>query len=473
MYLGSLWYGGVEVINDARVADYADAFCLPAVDLDDAWAGLAAYGDHPADGPLPAPWYDPADPATGSFLGLVGVSIDTGSSPATAAVADAVTGDGGTPGPSIAGPREMLCKAVAYAADSAGLRAGLAWLDAALTGRAPTREDPAAEQAALTSGVLPPRWGAPPRPGGLEAPLQLYAEDTPTDLHTLFDVKLTDGPDVTATHLLAATPYAPAPRLVELQWTFTAGQPWLWAPPVPLGYTGLARWPHAYGTGSSPWAPATGLPVRWVMQRDLTGPLAARGADPLGPPCGGGSGCPPVQYLPRGAALPHPCAATQPLVPTYGHLADLADAALPGRATHVPIVVIDPGAGEMRRASVRIGRRLPGGHHDPTGRLLRWEMNVPYLPAGSRCVLDGRTRTAVTYCTATGDTLATVEAAVYGGGPVARYTPAAYGLGAGPLVWPTFPGAEDLRFTAHTEDNHAGGAGARVTLYAAQRQALV
>lgn len=474
MYLGWLRHGAVELVNDARVEAYARYHCLTGVQIEDAgW--LESYLGTSYAGPVgpAAPWFSAAEPASTGFLGLMGVSaVGLEASPRSRTVTAAAV-EGGTPGTPIAAPKEIVVTAVLVATSTAGFNYGLTWLSSVLEQRDTAGYDATGEQAHLSAVALPPRWGQPRRPGSMAAPLRLLAVDpadgaTPADERVLYDVVLTDGPDVSALHSLPATPSAPAPIAAEVTFTLTAASPWLWRPPQQLSYTTLAAWPHAYGTGGNPWVSATNLPVKWVMARDLPAPLTPRGEDPLNAACAAGGGCPTPVTLPRPAPDIDWCAATMPFVPRWGGLGDLKDAGLATGLEYAPLVVIEPGAAPMRRASVRIGRRLPGGFHDPSGLLLRTELNVPYLPAGCRCVLDGRSGTALVDCAPTGSAAGALDPAVP---PEKQYTPAVYGIRASPVTWPLLVGGEDLRVTAHAEDNFCA-AGAKFTLFAAGRQAL-
>lgn len=467
-YTGWLEYAGVELINDARVGAYAASHGIASVQVDDA-DGLTdylhtTYTDPATDRP---PWWDPSRPgASASFCGVLGISF-TGvdASPVEATVTNA-TGDGGSASPAVAGPREINATAILIANDRGGADLGLSWLGAALRGRPPVG------RASALPNTLPPRYGTPPRAGGLAPALRFLGADpalaNPGDVRTLYDVSFTGDLAVSGwTPLSGGDGTHPNPIAVELTFTLTACSPWIWRPAVQLAATPLAAYPTPYNTAGSPWSPGSSNPINWIMSRNMSAPFVPRGEDPATAVCAGGSGCPPMLTIPR----PFPdldwCSATTPMVPRYGPLADVADAPLSPALEYTPIVIIEPGAGLMRRVSIRVGRRLPGGYHDPSGLALTHELNVPYLPASTRCILDGRTGTAIVDCAYVG----TVADAVDGPPPKVQFEPAAYGIRASPLIYPTFAGSEDLRFTAHAEDGYAHSS-ARVYLFVAARQAL-
>lgn len=477
-YTGWLSVGATTIVDDARALAHARYEGLGAVDVEGA-EYLPAYTGGSYDGPVSAadPWWS-AHPAAGRFLGIIGTAFSGLESNPQARAITASANEGGTLAAAVAAPREITVTMLLLAADTTGLNYGFEWLSSVLQQRDAQPYDAGTEQAQLAAVTLPGRWGGPQRPGAMAAPLRFLAaepQDAPGDAayaRTLYDVALSDGPDVVATYELSTggcQAGAQNPVAAEVSFTLTAARPWLWLPPGQLGYTGLVAWPDDYGTSGNPWTEATGLPVKWVMYRD-TGALTPRGQDPLDLACSQGSGCPPARTLPRAAPDLDWCAATLPTVPRWGGLPDLKDAGLIGPYEYAPIVVIETGSDAMRRASFRISRRLPGGFHDPASLLVRHELNVPYLPAGSRAILDGRSQTVIVDCAPAGTALAALNS-IDTKPPQNAYTPAAYGIASSPITWPVFRGDEDLRLTCHAEDNFCAD-DARFTVFLAARQAL-
>jgi hypothetical protein len=263
-----------------------------------------------------------------------------------------------------------------------------------------------------------------------------------------------EGPTVEATHSTGD-----GLTLFEVSLTLTAGEPYLYRPARTIAAgTGLAEYPNDY-TGA-------GSPITWVMTRDR--PARVRGVDTERDQCSAGilSGCPDPIAVPDPIADVDACAASTPMVPRYALLATTAELSLPARQECVPVVVVDTASAIMRRFSLRIGRRLPGSATDAAGDGLMWEINVPFLPANARLILDGRTRTAIVYCSGSyvGEPGASIDAPP----PADTYEPAVYGLRSGPVVWPVFQGGDDLTITAHAEDDYCAP-DAAVSLFIAAR----
>ncbi len=456
-YLGWLEYDGVEVCCDERALAYLDSDgCGDGVVAGEP-AGVLGFlgvevGEHPvgSEGRF-APWLVPFDDdafltGTGVY-GFIGLALDgAAASPRKRTMIPAVAGDGGTPGPDRADPREIEARLLIVAADEAAAGWGLNWLAEVFTyGRPP----------ATTTDTAPPRWGNTPRAGGLGPPLRLFATGAagPDALRTLFDVAMLEGPTVEATHTTGD-----GLALTEVSLTLSAGVPYFYRPVRQVGGGRLESYPNAY-TGS-------GSPITWVMSRDRA--ARVRGADLERDQCGAGplSGCPDPIAVPDPISDTDACSATTPMVPRYALLALTAELSLPARQECVPVVVVDTGSAIMRRFSVRVGRRRPGSAPDAEGASLIWEINVPFLPANARLSLDGRTGTAVVHCD--GSYLSDPQTAVDSPPPVDTYEPAVYGIRSGPVVWPVWQGAEDLTITAHAEDDYCAD-DARVTLFVASR----
>lgn len=130
MYEKYLAFGGVEIINGARVAAYLKAFA-PKLDITCDAEGLhtalghGAYVSPAADG---APWYQDQRPATGRFYGLFPEKM-TGAEDSTREVpVTELAGDGAVHTKSRYAAREIRFVATAFAADEEAMDEGLAWL---------------------------------------------------------------------------------------------------------------------------------------------------------------------------------------------------------------------------------------------------------------------------------------------------------------------------------------------------------
>lgn len=122
----------VEVVNNPRAYAYASWAGLSWLNPCDECVGVADVvpGGPNFTNPIddPAPWYDPANPDTAGFLGVVGMEV-SGASDSTrqANVSMSLTGVG-VIGPTYMAPREMVVRALAIAQDDCSLEAGLVWL---------------------------------------------------------------------------------------------------------------------------------------------------------------------------------------------------------------------------------------------------------------------------------------------------------------------------------------------------------
>lgn len=121
-----------EVVNNPRAYAYARKHQLTWLIPCDECDGVetitskgASFVDVVTD---PAPWYDPANPDSNGFYGVLGLEV-TGASDSTrqANVSMSITGVG-LIGRTYMGPRTMVVRAIAIAEDDCSLEYGLAWL---------------------------------------------------------------------------------------------------------------------------------------------------------------------------------------------------------------------------------------------------------------------------------------------------------------------------------------------------------
>lgn len=132
---GYLNFSGTDIISVARTLAYADgAHWLRDVhDSEDLRIGL---GDAPYGSPLhdEPPWYDPDDPDTWRFWGVLPVSMSGfDDSTRRAAVIESI-GDGGVVAMIRKATRQMVCQVMLVGGDQAACVAGMAWLRSALEG---------------------------------------------------------------------------------------------------------------------------------------------------------------------------------------------------------------------------------------------------------------------------------------------------------------------------------------------------
>jgi hypothetical protein len=121
----------VEIVNNQRVLTYAYNaginWLQDCNDCDPASTVLPGY-PYVSVAADPAPWYDPNDPDSEGFLGVMGIDV-TGEENSTrqASVAMSISG-AGIIGPTYLGPRTMVVRALVVAEDNCSLQYGLTWL---------------------------------------------------------------------------------------------------------------------------------------------------------------------------------------------------------------------------------------------------------------------------------------------------------------------------------------------------------
>jgi hypothetical protein len=123
----------VELVNSSRAYAYTRQAGIPWLkECDDCpeTSTVVPGGGAGWMGPAldPAPWYDPQNPDTEGFLGVVGLEV-TGAESSTrqAKVTQTIIG-GGAVGPAYYAPKYLVVRALAIGADECGLQAGLDWM---------------------------------------------------------------------------------------------------------------------------------------------------------------------------------------------------------------------------------------------------------------------------------------------------------------------------------------------------------
>ncbi len=139
MYPGWMMIGGetldgefFEIINNQRVFSYADTYGICWLERHTECTNTAYLTPGGPDFHDPAsdkaPWYDPLNPDTAGFLGVVGIDVTGSDSSTRTATVTPTLGDGGVIGPLYFGPRTMVIRALAVARDACSLQSGLNWL---------------------------------------------------------------------------------------------------------------------------------------------------------------------------------------------------------------------------------------------------------------------------------------------------------------------------------------------------------
>jgi hypothetical protein len=123
----------IEIVNNARVFAYARnmgiCWLQECEDCETANQVLPGGGVYTSPGQDHAPWFDPDNPDTWGFLGVVGLDVQGDfTSTRAVTVSNAVT-FGGVLGPPYFGPRTLVVRCLAVAVDECSLTAGLEWLN--------------------------------------------------------------------------------------------------------------------------------------------------------------------------------------------------------------------------------------------------------------------------------------------------------------------------------------------------------
>lgn len=261
MFEGWLTFAGVELVNNERTMTYSRALAITDLGCYDCCGTLASYlGDLPYAGVCadPAPWFDPAVPASGRFAGFYGLAV-SGLSRSTGRrqPVDLIAG-GAAIGGIRGGQREMTWSVLAAAAGDDALSYGMSWLAGMLRG-------------SMCAGGC----------GGDAACLMAYCPCTDGSagpgsdpMRNMFNVGLLEMDEPHSHRILSG-----ASMLAQVDFTLVAGVPYVFWPPVALHEPALAlaAGPHGMVARTPPRQP------REVTLADLCLDTSECMADPLCP----------------------------------------------------------------------------------------------------------------------------------------------------------------------------------------------
>jgi hypothetical protein len=379
----------VEVANACRVIAYTQAGLKPHTTT----VGNCCCGDLapildddpytlPADDD--APWYDPAEPDSADFAGLLVTEIEgLDSAPIQRPVTQRI-GDGAVIGRRRYGPRTITVTGVLLGRTSCAVDYGLRWLSSVLQGSLGCGPGSCGGDD-LEYMTCCPTVDAE---GGCCAgpcTAQTCAEGV---FRTLKDVALTEGPTVVQ-RIGGSCGCCPGQAL-QVQFTLTAGRPHALRAPIAIGES--ITWP--------PEAPDDEC-VQWSTDPgclDEAGECAAQQPQP----CPLDPNCPPP-VLPDLPVPANPCVC-EPFVRRQVCVT-IPPATAPIWADLVPMLEVYAGAGILRNIRVRVygnPTNLPVTELDPCA----WcsEINISYLPEYARLTLDGTRRMASVQCPGRADT---------------------------------------------------------------------
>ncbi|MGW6414362.1 hypothetical protein [Streptomyces sp. NPDC055055] len=331
-----------------------------------------------------APWYDPAVPESARFLGVMGMDVAGFSRSTLTRDPVQLVGDGAALGAGRRSHREVTYTVLLLVLDDAALSYALEWLSAALQGAACGGGCEGAEMGVFASC-----------PTG----------DGTGELRHLYGVALLNGPQLTSVRRL------PEGIIAEANFTVGAGIPWIFREPLQT----LTNW-VTLSTGST----VSVDPDEVYGECEEAAPCLE---DPL---------CPPP-FLPVRAPVPVDSCYPTGVAQFYRNVISLAPMDQPEWLEAVPVLELETGPTALRRLVVRFWANPLGSNctqvADPCGACT--DIQIPYLPAGSKLVVDGRTQTAEVDCPQ--GVLGTSSGA-----------PTLYGPLGGAFEWPIFTCATGL-----------------------------
>ncbi|WP_284576862.1 hypothetical protein [Streptomyces sp. 2P-4] len=403
-----------EIINSVRAATYSQLYCLPIeCDACPELPCALDHGDLQADPYEPytdpatdeAPWYDPAVPASADVLGFMGLDVTGFHSSTISRTPIPLVGDGSALGIARRAHRVITYTVLMIVRDECALSYGLEWMAAALTGCCEDGCDGA------ELGV----FACCPECEGCDA------------MRYLYNVGLLEGPTVESLEYLSDG------ILARITYSLIAGTPWIYRNPIAASET-------------------------WY---DLTaGTVVVTDPDTVYDECEGAADCledPDCPSPPSIVRVPVP---VDPCYPTGSAtflrtVISIPTTDVPNRLDMVPVLELDVGATDLRRLVVRFRSSLTGA--DCADALLDpcsvcADLQIPFLPAGSKLVVDGRTQRATVEC----------ETELVG---TSTTSPPLYGAQGDAFQWPVFQCPEGMCIEILTTQASTGaGTMARVLM---------
>lgn len=117
-----------EMINSSRAYAYAEAAGIAWLNECDRCPDAHPTATYTTPAADDAPWYDPTNPDTERFLGVIGMDIEGADTSTRIVNVSQTLGSGGAIGPPYHGPRTLVVRAIAIAQDECALQAGMDWL---------------------------------------------------------------------------------------------------------------------------------------------------------------------------------------------------------------------------------------------------------------------------------------------------------------------------------------------------------
>lgn len=372
MYPGYLNVGCNEIVNNERAAQYVrglalgedcteqctgtstDIGCDRCPDLPEA-LGHAPYTDPATDD---APWYDPVRPVSIDFFGVSGGTVEGLSGSTATRTPIANIGDGASIGPLRRPQREISWTVTLHARSECALSYGLEWLSRSLTGDPCTGTCTGQEMFLYAC-----------------CPSEIDNEDFDAEIRQLFDVGLLEGPTVT-TRTWFEDDYMQA----TVTFTLVAGNPWIYGDSLDTG-------------------------DEWVNLS--LGDQIRRDPDQVFQACLPPEACAEDPMCPEPVLPPLPPVPVSPCYPRG--VADflvsrvkITSEEYPAWSQLVPVIEVNAGSQDLRRLLVRFwfnpaNSECDSSQLDPCDSC--GDVNVSYVPANGRLIVDGRTGRSVIECT--------------------------------------------------------------------------
>ncbi len=418
MFEGYADLAGQEIVNSARAIAYAASSglrvdCEPCTSLPSALDDLPY--STPSDPGNEAPWYDPTQPESVQFYGVLGLGVTGFDKSPVSRTPTPLVGGGSSLGALRYNHREIAFSVLLISENDAALSYGLAWLATSLRGAACAGGGCRGDQLCMFSVCPGDTFGSVGREGN-------------TELRHLYDVSILDSPTVTQTQ------YTPSGLiLTTVTFTLVAGKPWIYREPL-ISLTDWVR--MGEGERRTSFNPDAVYAQCEPPTPCLQDPLCKDPALPPTPPI------PISPCYPRGKGN------------FYRSVVGLSPLDAPEWLETVPVLEVATGGRAMRRLIVRFWANPQGlpcdQVTDPCSAC--FDISIAYLPPGSTLTVDGRTQRATVDC----------PSGTFGS---SRSTPTIYGVQGRDFEWPTFtcPTGLCIEILSKYEDT-ATDARARVTL---------
>ncbi|MFJ3249052.1 hypothetical protein [Streptomyces sp. NPDC086782] len=374
-------YGGVELVNAARLNAYLETVGSPLTD----WSGCGcATADHrvledlpyttPEDSASPAPWYDPDAPESREFAGLMVLDVDgLDDFPVRRSVTGGIAG-GGSLGPARALPRTITVTCLVLGSTCCGVEYGRHWLEQVLQGCSGGDCD---GDCLVVYSCCP----------GEELSA---AEFNRRHRRTLRRVALVDGPRVTARagDGCGTGQCQTGADILTVEFVLTAAVPWLWTDPTPV-------------LEVVPPMDLDGHCVAWCLHPAGQCPGGCRFAGCVDPT----AACSDTRCLPDLPPLPgvplSTCYCLPLAVERACYAMDLSSR--PTWSSDVPVITVRAGSSDLRNLTVELYEQTePGMTCDQTADFHRCDphsfWHVSYVPMGGTVMLDGQTGRATVEC---------------------------------------------------------------------------